>query len=587
MECSVLCPTLTKPIPIGQVAASPPRVGSLSAACSWGSRPIGSFEGSLSGAEFGRHGSTAEITSLIVSNVKHSPIPEELSGLLHAKHPGSRASLCSFVSEQLVGSGRGSVAEMTSLVVSELSPPTEEQLWRQQSVAGSVVVFVTAGYAGKRFVFEIAQQMELSVVIIDAADSWSRGLKEEGVIEKFIPMDIGELDSSFDICVQKMREVKEELGRLDAVVSFSELAQPLVARLAEHFKLPGNSFVSVTAARDKYLSREAFVRAGLPTPKYYLIKDIDHCDAAADHVGFPAVIKPVSGAASIGVVRVDSLEDLRRRVQDVRTQLLHARVVNGALQEGAADDDTTGTDAAAWIDLTIMMEQYLDGPEVDIDVIIADGVSSYESLTDNWPTIEPYFNETGSNCPSILPSHQQKELRDLAVASIQALGLTTGVFHVEAKYTSHGARLIEVNCRMGGGPVQLINRLVYGVDLVVEQLILSCGGDPMERRENPEPLCNLAEYSMNCPRSGYIAHTNFLDKWNGHPHLVYARPLVQPLQRVIGPGDGMPSWLCEVMCTASSVEEGIQFLKDMEKQIEFPIVDILPVIGDAPVNEGS
>lgn len=24
-------------------------------------------------------------------------------------------------------------------------------------------------------------------------------------------------------------------------------------------------------------------------------------------------------------------------------------------------------------------------------------------LADNWPTVEPYFNETGSNCPSILP----------------------------------------------------------------------------------------------------------------------------------------------------------------------------------------
>ena len=28
----------------------------------------------------------------------------------------------------------------------------------------------------------------------------------------------------------------------------------------------------------------------------------------------------------------------------------------------------------------------------------------------------------------------------------QALGLTTGVFHVEAKYTSRGPRIVEVNC---------------------------------------------------------------------------------------------------------------------------------------------
>jgi hypothetical protein len=34
--------------------------------------------------------------------------------------------------------------------------------------------------------------------------------------------------------------------------------------------------------------------------------------------------------------------------------------------------------------------------------------------------------------------------------------LVIGVFHVELKYTSRGARLIEVNCRMGGGPVRWV-----------------------------------------------------------------------------------------------------------------------------------
>jgi hypothetical protein len=69
-------------------------------------------------------------------------------------------------------------------------------------------------------------------------------------------------------------------------------------------------------------------------------------------------------------------------------------------------------------------------------------------VTDNWPTIEPYFNETGSNSPSVLPSYQQRELLELAVKSCKALGLQIGVFHVEGKYTSRGPRLIEVNCRM-------------------------------------------------------------------------------------------------------------------------------------------
>ena len=29
----------------------------------------------------------------------------------------------------------------------------------------------------------------------------------------------------------------------------------------------------------------------------------------------------------------------------------------------------------------------------------------YGAVTDNWPTLEPYFNETGSNCPSNLPRY--------------------------------------------------------------------------------------------------------------------------------------------------------------------------------------
>ena len=43
-----------------------------------------------------------------------------------------------------------------------------------------------------------------------------------------------------------------------------------------------------------------------------------------------------------------------------------------------------------------MMEQYLDGPEVDVDVVLnSEGDVVYGNVTDNWPTIEPFFNETG------------------------------------------------------------------------------------------------------------------------------------------------------------------------------------------------
>ena len=120
----------------------------------------------------------------------------------------------------------------------------------------------------------------------------------------------------------------------------------------------------------------------------------------------------------------------------------------------------------------------------------------YGAITDNWPTLEPYFNETGSNCPSNLPRYcltatpiaqaawfpalcsplqllglcagalaqpacsmstdgasqsalqrrqQQIELCELAVEAVKALGFQAGALHVELKYTSrNGPQLIEV-----------------------------------------------------------------------------------------------------------------------------------------------
>eukprot|EP00976_Prorocentrum_cordatum_P064666 1177581-Prorocentrum_minimum.AAC.1 len=54
----------------------------------------------------------------------------------------------------------------------------------------------------------------------------------------------------------------------------------------------------------------------------------------------------------------------------------------------------------------MMLEEYLDGTEVDCDVVLSDGEAVYAKVTDNWPTVEPWFNETGDNAPSLLPADQ-------------------------------------------------------------------------------------------------------------------------------------------------------------------------------------
>jgi hypothetical protein len=45
---------------------------------------------------------------------------------------------------------------------------------RRHVLRGAVIVFITAGYSGKRFIFEKAKELGLRTVIIDGPDSWSK-----------------------------------------------------------------------------------------------------------------------------------------------------------------------------------------------------------------------------------------------------------------------------------------------------------------------------------------------------------------------------------------------------------------------------
>jgi hypothetical protein len=117
----------------------------------------------------------------------------------------------------------------------------------------------------------------------------------------------------------------------DGVCTFNEMSVPIAARLAEALNLPGNPVAAVDAARDKFATRAIMADAGLATPANCLIEKADDLVAAAATVGFPAVIKPIAGAGSMGVVRVDSAEELARIYKKVVADMGRAVVTSGAL----------------------------------------------------------------------------------------------------------------------------------------------------------------------------------------------------------------------------------------------------------------
>lgn len=443
------------------------------------------------------------------------------------------------------------------------------QRLRRELIDGAVIVFFTAGYEGKRFVYEKAHKLGVKSVVIDSPSSWSARLVDEGIVSKFIPIDMSQ--SSEDVYLQALGAIENLahdpiIGREpDGIATVVELSVPTAARLAEAMGLPGPLPEAVDQARDKHRTRACMEQAGLPAPPFFRIESKDRLEKAAEHVGFPAVLKPISGAASLGVKKVESFKDLQQTYDEVDRELRTLVVSSGALIKD--DGSGEGSAAASMIGTTFILERYLDGPEVDVDIVMSEGEWQYAAVSDNGPTLEPYFNETWAVTPSLLPRKEQVALKELAISAVKALGFLDGIFHVECKYTSSGPQLIEVNARMGGGPVYETNLRTWNVCLVEETLFCAVG-IPCRPDVPREPVVCIANSDVNTLTSGTLVDLSFLDPLRNREGVVSFSPHVQAGEQVVGPADGLPTWLVEIVCAKPTPREALDFLMLLEAEIQ-------------------
>ena len=441
------------------------------------------------------------------------------------------------------------------------------QAIRESLLSGSKVVFVCSGFPTKRFIYEIARDRGISAAIIDNPDSWADSLQREGVIDHFVPIDMSR--SPEEVLESAVRAI-EGLSPVwvpDGICTFVELAVELTSRLGKAFGLPHSAIPSIEAVRDKSKTRSA-----LKDVEARKISTKDDLREALKHIGFPGVIKPVSGAASLCVQRFDSLEEAFAIFDRVREEMVSSLIVSsGALgrksQSANSLEPETSLSAHSVITTDLMVEEYLDGPEVDVDIIMSDGECQYANVIDNGPTFEPFFAETWAAVPSLVHSAARvAELTTLAIKCLKTLELTDGIFHVELKFTSRGPRLIEINARMGGGPTRTIHQLVAGVDLVLEQLLIAVG-IPSRPPVSPTPLVRIGYAFINARTSGYVESVEFMEQYKDRPFVVHLITYIKPFEICCGPKDGLPTWLGEIVVAHQDGPTALALVQAIEQEI--------------------
>ena len=357
-------------------------------------------------------------------------------------------------------------------------------------VDGATVVVVSAGYQGKRRAFARMAELGARLVIVDEPGHWSESLVAEGIAQAWISAPVGG-DADED-ATAVLEALQRAAIKPDGVLTFWEDSVCVAARVAAALGLAGNPPAAVDAARSKVRTRELSAQLGLPTPRARRVRSLDELFAAAAHVGFPAVVKPEFGASAVGCVRVDNVESLPGVYSLVRSVV------------GPESDAIfrAGND--------LLLEEYLDGVEFDVDLVMHDGRCVFSSVSQNWPTNEPSFQETGLHCPADHNGKAVRGLVDLVVQTAQSFGLMRGVLHVEGKCTSRGPRIIEVNARMGGGRIWEFVRAVWDVDLVEAQL-RSCLDLPWAVKPSRRPRCAVVDVIVHAPATGRLVALPFAE----------------------------------------------------------------------------
>uniref|UniRef100_A0A7S1TGQ0 ATP-grasp domain-containing protein n=1 Tax=Compsopogon caeruleus TaxID=31354 RepID=A0A7S1TGQ0_9RHOD len=427
---------------------------------------------------------------------------------------------------------------------------TQAQELRRKLVRGANVLIIMGGYSGKQFIYEKLQELGILVTILDGPNSPWKIAHQEKVIHDFIELDLTDWDTVFERAMEAVVAVETTF---DAVSTYFEDAVPLAARIASALGLEVNRVESCDQARNKHTTRRMMRDAGLPCPKFVEIEHRDDLEQGIAEVGFPAILKPIFGAASMGVMRVNDEKEVYAAYDKVMKFFSHNE--DPLWQQGKE----------------MILEEYYDGDEFDIDILLSDGVVVYAKISDNWKCFEPYFQETGTICPSAYPPAKQQELIKLSIDTTLMLGFRWGAFHVECRYTSRGPRLIEVNARMGGMSVRDANLLAWGVDLVEEHIFSAL--KIFSRPVIPEkPLLFFAETGINAPYSGVVNSSDWLECIRSDPRvrmIVYCK---KKGEKVTGPKNGMPDWLAEVRATSEhNIQDVLEFLSKTVRGLAVPV----------------
>ena len=366
----------------------------------------------------------------------------------------------------------------------------------EQPLAKKTVAFVDGR---ERVVSEpillAGQALGVDMIVLDEPGHWLSTEKNHALPARFVPLDMTVNDG---LPLRIVRALGDLEMQIDGLTTISDWFTLPVGKAAAFLGLPCESLEALDICRDKYRQR---VASGDPALQ---VRKGDTATTVVDGTfEFPMVVKPSGGVNSEGVSKVSNYEELETAVNRLfKHQYDHIASIEA-----------------------VNVEEYCDGPEIDVNIVIFDGEILYAEIADDFPkagddpgAASGVFKETAMLYPSALPSAEQ----EMALASLHHtllnIGLRSGIYHVEARVSNSRKQyreedglldlryaraetareeasvvLIEVNARLPGVMCQAAVNGTYGVDYGALAILMSIR-DSERMKTFSQPFLNGPQY---------------------------------------------------------------------------------------------
>ena len=352
----------------------------------------------------------------------------------------------------------------------------------------STVLFVGAGRHQRRALQRV-KDLGAHIVAVDRnPDAPGLAIAHVGEVVDFANVDA-------------VAEVGRRHGASGVMTFAADRAVPVVAGVAEASGLPGIGSETAHLMTNKIAMRRRLADAGVPQPRFAALRHVREVRAAADAVGFPAVLKPADSAGQRGLFLVASVDDVERHLHSALAQ---------------------STDEEA------ILESYHPGLEVNGLLVARGGEVTVVTLSDRRRPQGVGFGVAIAHVyPSTLFGDALDEVERVGRSTVHALGLRDGIAYPQVIWGDDGvARLIEVAARIPAGQMDSVARFGVGVDLI-EIALRQALGDPVPdelvqpRIQQPMAISFLTAQPGPLP-TGRLRRVSGLEKVLAFPGVVEA-----------------------------------------------------------------